>query len=80
MDDEGQTCENIFKFREETSKEERKEDAVEKRIMCKIKECNGYKLLIEDCLEVHKNLYHRDQPFDRGHRSTEHDVEKKESN
>ena len=40
MDNERQIYNNVLKFREEASKEEKKESVVEKRIMCEIKECN----------------------------------------
>ena len=72
IDNEGQIHEDVFTFREEAPKEERKEDTVEKRIMCKMEECNSYKFFTEQSLEVHKYLYHEDQPFDREQRPIEH--------
>ena len=35
----------------------RKEDVVEKKIICEIKECNSYELFTEECLEVLKKIY-----------------------
>ena len=39
----------------------------ERRIICKEKECNRYELLTEECLKIHKLLFHRNQHFEEGH-------------
>ena len=38
----------------------------------KEKECKGYELLTEECLETHKSLFHGDQEFKDGLRPIEH--------
>ena len=40
--------------------------------MCKKEECNRYELLTEECLEIHKKIFHRDQQFKDGYRTIEH--------
>ena len=47
-------------------------DLFEMRIVCKEEEYNRYELLTEECLEIHKKIFHRDQQFKDGHRSIEH--------
>ena len=47
-------------------------DLFEMRIMCKEKECNRYELQTEECLEIHKKIFHGDQQFKNGHRPIEH--------
>ena len=42
------------------------------RIVCKEEECNRYELLTEECLEIHKKIFHGDQQFKNGHRPIEH--------
>ena len=41
-------------------------------IVCKEVECNRQELLTEECLEIHKRIFHGDQQFKNGHRPTEH--------
>ena len=40
--------------------------------MCKEEECNRFELLTEECLEIHKKIFHGDQHFKDGHRPIEH--------
>ena len=40
-------------------------------IMCKEEKCNRYELLTEECLEIHKKIFHGDQQFKNGHRPIE---------
>ena len=42
------------------------------RIVCNEEKCNGYELLIEDCLEIQKKIFHRDHKFKDGYRPIEH--------
>ena len=42
------------------------------RIMCKEEECNRFELLTEECLEIHKKIFHGDQQFKDGHKPIEH--------
>ena len=39
-----------------------------KGVICEEEECKRYELLTEECLEIHKLVYHRDQQFEEGHR------------
>ena len=47
-----------------------------KRIICEEKECNRHELLLEECLEIHKHVYHRDQQFEDRHNQKEHSCKK----
>ena len=44
----------------------------EMRIVCKGEECNRYILLMEECLGIHKKIFHGDQQFKDEHRPIEH--------
>ena len=49
IDNEWKIYEDVFSFKEENSKEIRKGDILNERITCKVKECNEYELLTEEC-------------------------------
>ena len=40
------------------------------------KECNRYKLLTKECLEIHELVYHGNHQFEDGHRPIEHSCKK----
>ena len=63
MDDEGLTYKDTFTFRAENPKEVKREEILKERIKCKEKDCNGYELLTEECLDTHINYHHRIQDF-----------------
>ena len=70
VDENGEIYNSIFTFKEDAH-------LFKRRVMCEEKECNRYELLTEDCLEIHKFVYHRDQQFDNGHRSIKHSCKNK---
>ena len=45
-------------------------------MICEENECNRYKLLTEECLDIHKCVYHGDEQFEDGDRSIEHSCRK----
>ena len=47
-------------------------DIFEMRILCKEEKYNRYELLKEDCLEIHKKIFHGDQQFKDWYRPIEH--------
>ena len=51
-------------------------DLFEKRIVCEENEYNGYELRIEECLEIHKQVFYRNQNFEVEHRPIEHSCKK----
>ena len=51
----------IFTFKEDAPIEKRMTDHFRKRIICEEKECNKYELITNECLEINKLVYHRDQ-------------------
>ena len=51
-------------------------DLFERRIICKEKECNRYKLLTEKCLKIHKLVFHGNQHFEEEHRPKEYSCKK----
>ena len=48
----------------------------ERRIIWEEKECNRYELLTEQCLKIHKLMFHGNQHFEEGHRPIEHSCKK----
>ena len=42
------------------------------RIVCKKEKCNRYELPTEECLEIHKKIFHGNQQFKDGHRPIEY--------
>ena len=47
-------------------------DFFEMRIVCEEEKCNRYELLSEECLEIHKKVFHGHQQFKDRHRPIEH--------
>ena len=52
-------------------------DLFKRKIVCEEKECNRYELLMEECLKIHKLVFHGNQNFERGHRPIENSCKKK---
>ena len=47
-------------------------DLFKMRIVCKEEKCNRYELLMEECLEIHKKIFHGVQQFENGHKPIKH--------
>ena len=72
VDGNGKFYVSIFTFKENAPINKKMIDRFKRRIICKEKECKGYELLTEECLETHKSLFHGDQEFKDGLRPIEH--------
>ena len=64
VDENGMIYNSIYNFKEA--------DLFEKIIVCKEEKWNRYKLLMEEFLEISKNIFHGDQHFKDEHRLIEH--------
>ena len=76
----GKIYNTIFIFKEDALTEKRMADLFKRKVICKKKECSKYELLTEECLEIHKLVYHGDQQFEDGHRPIKHGCKKENKN
>ena len=72
MDEKHDNIKQHIQFQGGYTNQKKMEDLIEMRIVCKEEECNRYELLTEECLEIHKKIFHRDQQCKDGHRPIEH--------
>ena len=76
MDEDGKIYNSIFTFRVDEPIEKQMADLFERRILYEEKECTRYGLLMEECLNMQKLVFHGNQHFEEGHRPMEHRCKK----
>ena len=72
VDENGKFYNSCFTFKECTPINKTMADRFKRRVVCEEKRCQRYKLLMENCLEIHNRAFHRDQQFQEGLRPKEH--------
>ena len=66
VDENGKFYNSCFTFKECTPINKTMADHFKRRVVCEEKGCQRYELLMENCLEIHNQAFHRDQQFQEG--------------